>query len=152
MTPERPGSEIDEGLRRRLAAVADGLIPESDGMPAPSSVDIGGHQLDLVLESRPDLSDALRRALDDAEGVDDAVAWLESLRTGAPASYDALVTAVVAGYYMHPEVRRRLGYPGQVAQQVSIDRFPDYMEEGLLERVYERGPIYRPTPPATPGG
>lgn len=23
---------------------------------------------------------------------------------------------------------------------------PDYVEEGLLERVYERGPIYRPTP------
>jgi hypothetical protein len=152
MTPERPGPGIDEGLRRRLAVVADGLIPEGDGMPAPSSVDIGGRQLDLVLESRPDLADDLRRALDASDGVDDAVGWLESLRTEAPPSYDALVTAVVAGYYMHPEVKRRLGYPGQVAQQVSIDRLPDYMEEGLLERVYERGPIYRPTPPATAGG
>jgi hypothetical protein len=29
---------------------------------------------------------------------------------------------------------------------VRPDPFPDYAEEGLLERVYERGPIYRPTP------
>ncbi len=62
-------------------------------------------------------------------------------------AHDALVTAVVAGYYLHPDVRRLLGYPGQVAQEVDIDGFPDYVDEGLLERVYERGPIYRPTPP-----
>ncbi len=64
-----------------------------------------------------------------------------------PAAHDDLVTAVVAGYYMHPDVKRLLGYPGQVPQQVSIDGFPAYLSEGLLERVYERGPIYRPTPP-----
>ncbi len=148
MTEERPGPEIDGGLRGRLAVVADDLIPEGDGMPAPSSLDIGGTQLDLVLASRPDLSGALRRALEAADGVADAAGWLESLRTDDPPSYDALVTVVVAGYYMHPEVMRRLGYPGQVPEEVSVDRFPDYMEEGLLERVYERGPIYRPTPPA----
>ena len=29
---------------------------------------------------------------------------------------------------------------------MSVDAYPDYVDEGLLERVYERGPIYRPTP------
>ena len=38
------------------------------------------------------------------------------------------------------------GYPGQAPQPVSVAGFPDYVNEGLLERVYERGPIYRPTP------
>jgi hypothetical protein len=117
-------------------------------MPAPSSSRHRGKPARSRPRSRPDLADALRLALEAADGVDDAVAWLEALRTDAPSSYDALVTVVVAGYYMHPDVMRRLGYPGQVPQQVSVDRFPDYMEEGLLERVYERGDL----PPDAAGG
>ena len=137
---------IDETLRERLARVADGLIPEAGGMPAPSSVDIGGRQLDVVLGSRPDLAGDLRGALEAAGDVQDPIGWLESLRTEDSAGYEALVTVVVAGYYMHPDVKRLLGYPGQAPQPVSVAGFPDYVNEGLLERVYERGPIYRPTP------
>jgi hypothetical protein len=137
---------VDDALRERLARVADGLIPGVDGMPAPSSVDIGGGQLDAVLTSRPDLDADLGRALAGADAVEDAIAWIEALRAGDPSAYDALVTAVVAGYYLHPEVKRLLGYPGQVPEPVSVDAYPDYVDEGLLERVYERGPIYRPTP------
>lgn len=137
---------IDKTLRERLARVADGLIPKADGMPAPSSVDIGGRQLDVVIGSRPDLAGDLRGALEAADDVKDPIGWLEALRTEDTAGYEALVTVVVAGYYMHPEVKRLLGYPGQVPQQVSVDGFPDYIKAGLLERVYERGPIYRPTP------
>ena len=137
---------MQDGLRERLARIADGLIPEADGMPAPSRIDIGGHQLDVVLASRPDLAEGLTRALAEAGAADDAIAWVEELRARDPDAYDALVTAVVAGYYMHPQVMRLLGYPGQVPQEVSVDGYPAYVDEGLLERVYERGPIYRPTP------
>jgi hypothetical protein len=115
-------------------------------MPAPSSVEIGGSQLDLVLASRPDLEPALLRGLEGAGGVGDVIAWLAALQARDPAAHDALVLAVVAGYYLRPEVQRLLGYPGQVAQEVSVAALPDYVSEGLLERVYERGPIYRPTP------
>jgi hypothetical protein len=139
---------VESDLRERLALVADGLIPAGDGMPAPSSIDIAGRQLDVVLASRPDLLQDLRRSLETATGAEDAIAWVEALRARDPAAYDALVTAIVAGYYMHPEVMRLLGYPGQVPQEVSVDRYPDYVDEGLLERVYERGAIYRPTPGA----
>jgi hypothetical protein len=146
MTPERGAAEIDARLRARLTAVADGLIPAADGMPAASSVDIGGCQLDAVLASRPDLVDDVCRALESAGDVDDAIGWLEALRADDPSGCEALLTAVVGGYYMHPEVKRLLGYPGQVAQPVTVDRLPEYADEGLLERVYARGPIYRPTP------
>jgi hypothetical protein len=144
MTPTDLG--IDVSLRGRLARLADGLIPQTGGMPSPSSVDIGGRQLDVVLASRPDLAAGIRGALEAADEVQDPIGWLEGLRTRDPSAHDALVTAVVAGYYMHPDVKRLLAYPGQVPQVVSIDGFPDYLSEGLLERVYERGPIYRPTP------
>jgi hypothetical protein len=143
-TGTEPG--LDSTLRARLTTIADGLIPSADGMPAPSHVDIGGTQLDVVIRSRPDLVDGVRRALDAADGVKDPISWVETLRTTDAAAYDALVTTIVAGYYMHPEVMRLLGYPGQAGQPVSVAGYPDYLNEGLLERVYERGPIYRPTP------
>lgn len=134
-------------LRTRLARIADGLIPGTEEMPAPGSLDIGGRQLDLVLASRPDLADGLRRALEAAGEADDPIAWVEQLATSDPPAHDALVTVVVAGYYLHPEVQRRLGYPGQVGEVVRVDPYPDFVDEGQLERVLERGPIYRPTPP-----
>jgi hypothetical protein len=140
-------TEIGKPLRARLAQIADGLIPGTEAMPAPSSLDIGGRQLDAVLASRSDLADALRRALKAAGDADDPIAWVERLADADPQAHEALVTAVVAGYYLHPEVQRRLGYPGQVGEAVVADSFPEYVHDGLLERVYERGPIYRPTPP-----
>jgi hypothetical protein len=137
---------FDEALRTRLAQIADGLIPGTEAMPAPSDLGIAGRQLDAVLASRPDLADDLARALHAAE-EGDAIAWLVQLAASDPAAHAALVTAIVAGYYLHPEVQRRLGYPGQVGEEVRADSYPDYAADGLLERVYERGPIYRATPP-----
>lgn len=133
-------------LRERLARLADGLIPGAEGMPAPSALDAGGAQLDLVLAARPDLAPALRRALEQVPKACDAPEWVEALRAADPDAYDALVVAIVGGYYLHPEVQRRLGYPGQAARPLPAAGLPDYVEEGLLERVYERGPTYRPTP------
>ena len=139
-------SAFDEGLRMRLAEIADGLIPGTDAMPSPSSLDIGGAQLDVVLASRPDLAADLARALGAPAG-DDAIALVAVLAGTDPDAHQALVTTVVAGYYLHPEVQRRLGYTGQVGEEVRTEGYPDYVDEGLLERVYERGAIYRATPP-----
>jgi hypothetical protein len=138
---------LGELLRARLVRIADGLIPGTETMPAPGSLDIGGRQLDIVLASRPDLADGVRRALEAAGDADDPLAWVERLAEADPPAHDALVTAIVAGYYLHREVQRQLGYPGQVADVVRADSYPEYVHEGLLERVYERGPIYRATPP-----
>jgi hypothetical protein len=138
---------LDSLLRARLVRIADGLIPGTEEMPAPGSLDIGGRQLDLVLASRPDLADGLRRALEAAGDTGDPIRWVEGLATSDPPAQEALVTVVVAGYYLHAEVQQRLGYPGQTGEVVRIDSYPDFVFEGQLERVLERGPIYRPTPP-----
>jgi hypothetical protein len=134
-------------LRARLVEIADGLIPGTQEMPAPGSLDIAGRRLDLVLASRPDLAEGLGRALEAAGDVDDPIAWAERLATRDPPAHEAIVTVVVAGYYLHPAVQQRLGYPGQVGDVVRVDGYPDFIEEGQLERVLERGAIYRPTPP-----
>jgi hypothetical protein len=137
---------IDDALRARLVGLADGLIPGTDVMPAPGSVDVGGRQLDLVLRARPDLADGVQRALVAAADAGDPLAWVERYAETDPEACHALVTALVAAYYLHPEVQRRLGYAGQVGEEVRPDAYPDYVHEGQLERVLERGPIYRPTP------
>jgi hypothetical protein len=136
---------FEQLLRDRLTQIADGLIPATDEMPAPGEIDIGGRQLDVVLASRPDLADDLRRALETSGS--DPLSHLALLATADPPAHDALVTAVIAGYYLHRDVQRRLGYPGQIGEEVRVDTYPDYAHEGQLERVLERGPIYRPTPP-----
>lgn len=134
-------------LRARFTALADGLIPGTDAMPAPSAVDVGGAGLDAVLASRPDLAADLERALAAAGEVADPIAWVAALAGRDARAHEALVTAVVAAYYLRPEVQARLGYPGQTGVEVVADPYPEYVHDGTLERVLERGPIYRPTPP-----
>jgi hypothetical protein len=45
---------------------------------------------------------------------------------------------------MNPKVRHAIGYAGQTPRP--IDSAPDYLDDGMLESVIRRGPIYRPTP------
>jgi hypothetical protein len=127
-----------------LRACADELIPAAHGMPAAGA--IVDSRVGFVLAARPDLVAPLRTALRPELGGDP----LERLgRLGAePDQLAALQLTIVAGYYTDTDVRRRIGYPGQVAKPVDAYAFPDYVAEGLLDPVIERGPIWRD--PAAP--
>jgi hypothetical protein len=48
------------------------------------------------------------------------------------------VLVMVGGYYHHPDVRRLIGYPGQVARVVLAFDYPDYLTEGLLDHLVEQ--------------
>jgi hypothetical protein len=136
---------VSDQVRRGLEKVGDHLIPEAHGMPAASAMGVGTSQLDTVLSSRPDLAPHLERAFAGAE-LDDVDAFVASLD---PTAYDAVTLAIVAGYYMHPEVHRLIGYPGQVPKDVQRMSEREIYQEGLMDlaqKVIERGPIYRPTP------
>ena len=99
-------------------------------MPAPSSLDIGGRTARRRAGSRGPTWRTTSPARSRRAPGDDAIAWVERLATSDPAAHDALVTAVVAGYYLHPEVQRRLGYPGQIGEEVRADAYPDYVDDG----------------------
>lgn len=131
---------LDPARRTVLGAVADELIPAAHGMPSAGSVlDLG--RIEFVLGARPDLlkplSDALRPGLGDTPR--------ERLRAlvDEPDNLAALQLAVVAGYYSDADVRDRIGYPGQIARPVNAFDYPEYVGEGLVDRVVERGPIWR---------
>jgi hypothetical protein len=136
---------LDEHDRRRLGELADVLIPAGDGMPSASEAGVGGTGLDAVLLARPDLVDGLKRLLA-ATGDAPAAEVISRLRQQDPAGFGLLAEVVPGAYFMNPQVRQRIGYSGQGPRP--IDPRPDYMEDGLLESVLLRGPIYRPTPPA----
>lgn len=139
---------VSETVRKGLETVGDHLIPEAHGMPAASAVEVGRSQLDVVLSSRPDLAPMLERAFADA-ALDDVSGFVSTLAADDPEAYDAMTLAIVAGYYMHPEVHRLIGYPGQVPKDVQRMGEREIYQEGLMDlaqKVIDRGPIYRPTP------
>ena len=148
-------SAFDLGRRAVLRELASHLIPAAHGMPAAGDV-VDDRQLTFVLQARPDLVEALRGALRPELGEDPG-ARLATLAAVEPENAAALQLAVVAGYYTDAAVRAAIGYPGQVAKPMTAFDYPAYIEEGLIDRVLERGPIWRDpeatsTPTARDGG
>src|SRR5262245_46405906 len=134
---------FDATERAVLAALADVLIPEGDGFPPASQSGVAGEGLDQVLSVRPDLAPGLRALLAAAAGRA-ASAFISELQSTDPAGFGLLTELVPGAYFLNPDVRARLGYHGQGPRP--IDPHPDYLDDGLLQSVIGRGPIYRPTP------
>ncbi len=131
--------------RATFAAIADRLIPDAEGMPSASQVGIQDAPLDHVLDLRPELEEDFRRGLRACEGADPATA-IERLNQSDPAALGAIGLIATAAYYMQPRVRELLGYPGQASRPAEPAEEHDYLRDGLLQVVIDRGPIYRPTP------
>ena len=134
---------FDPSQRAVLAGLADVLIPAGDGMPSASAAAVAEQGLNQVLAAVPSLGAGLANVLARAKGREPAEV-VASLAQTDPAAYGILTEVVTAAYFMNPEVRQAVGYAGQVASP--LDPRVDYMENGLLESVIKRGPIYRPTP------
>lgn len=128
--------------RRAFLALADVLLPGNGRLPRASDAGIAdclGQALDL----RSDLEDSVRSVLPRViagEQADEVVGSLDA--AGDLADLFALTSGA---YCMSPTVWTALGYPGQEAREVhdETDSFVD-----LLMPVFDRGPTYRPTPPA----
>jgi hypothetical protein len=154
-TPD-PLAALDPGRRAVFGAVADHLIPAAHGMPSAAAV-VGDDRLRFVLTSRPDLVEPVMAALRPELG-DDLATRLAALQRDEPGELAALQLAIVGGYYTDKRVRDLIGYPGQEAIEVKSWLVPEYIDEGLIDAVISRGPVWRdPTtgmravPEARPG-
>lgn len=123
-----------------LAAIAGQLIPAAHGMPSAAAV-VTEARLTFVLRARPDLLEPLRSALRPELGsnVDERLARLAE----EPTNLAALQLAIVAGYYTDKGVRDLIGYPGQMAIEVKSWQVPEYLEDGLIDAMLARGPVWR---------
>lgn len=137
---------LGDGERKVLALVADTLIPAHPSRPSASGADVPTRWIDVALEARPDLLEPLRSALASLADVspstqaDEVFARLQSLE---PELLAALGTLVGGAYFLNPVVRDAIGYPGQEARTYDVGTDLPYLD--MLERVVDRGPIYRPT-------
>lgn len=127
--------------RALLRTVADHLIPAAHGMPSAAEV-LTDERIRFVLNARPDLAEPIRAALG-AGLAEDPAARVAALAYEDPAALGALQLAIVAGYYTDAHVRELIGYPGQVALSIRSWEVPPYVEEGLIDAVVARGPVWR---------
>ena len=136
-----PEAGLDPDRQATLAGLADHLIPAAHGMPSAAEV-LADARLGFVLRARPDLAGPLDAALRAGLPVDPA-ARLAALERDEPDVLAALLLVIVGAYYTDAGVRERLGYPGQQAIRIQSWKYPQYAEEGLIDQVLARGPIWR---------
>ena len=136
-----PLASLDAAEVATLRAVADRLIPAAGDMPSAAAV-LSDARLRFVLNARPDLLGPLRTALR-LELGDDVAARLDVLGRDEPATLYALQLVIVGGYYTDAQVRDLIGYPGQMAIELRSWEYPAYLEEGLIDAVLARGPVWR---------
>ncbi len=108
----------------------------------PSAADVvTDNRLGFVLRARPDLAKPLKAALR-ADLSEDVTQRLERL-AAEPTNLAALQLAIVGGYYTDRRVRELIGYPGQMAIELRSWEYPAYLDEGLIDAVLARGPVWR---------
>lgn len=142
-TSPAPTADINLG---RLTALADVMLPAAHGMPAVSDIEAVESYLAQVLGWRNDLLQPLVRAVDVLDPSSFTIDRLSALHEEDEDAYVALTTAVAACYYLSPVVRELIGYPGQVAKTYDPFAYTEWVAEGLLDPVVDRGPIWREVP------
>ncbi len=138
-------SMVSDSHRATFAGIADILIPEAEGMPSATQAEVHKEILDRVVELRVDLREAFFRGLNKAKDKDPAEAAQMLNDTDAEA-FGAIGTLASAAYYIQPKIRALIGYPGQENRPADTDAEPEYVTNGMLQEVIDRGAIYRPTP------
>jgi len=129
----------DHAQAARFAMIADCMIPTSGDMPSASDAGVGDLLHRKLARYRPDLVAAIGTILsrDIARSPEDFVRRLE---VEDPPAFLQLFQAVAGAYYLSPEVRSRIGYPGQQAQTLPREGIG---VEDLLEGMLEAPKRYR---------
>ena len=127
--------------RERLAAMADVLIPAgaTSDRRMPSARRAGRRRRDARpcpgVTPRPRTragTGAGRPRSPRARSIPTPGSTLWTARSACPSASPS------RRLLLHPEVRDRIGYPGQLARPVNALDYPEYLTEGLLDTVIER--------------
>lgn len=143
--PEVNQTPEEANWRQRLAAFADALISGGAGLPSASAANVHQSLIDRTLDCRPDLKEMIMGVIG---GAADPADELKRLRTTEPDLFENFASAIAGTYFMNPEVRRLLGYPGAapLRKEPKAGEAEHYLRDGILDPVIQRGPIYRRPP------
>ncbi len=126
--------------RKRLGALARVMIPGGAGQPGAAALGLEGAPVDDVLRIDPTRAGPLRRFLA-LEGPIDTLAGIEALAQHEPDGFEAVSVVLANAYFMHPETRAAIGYPGQEARDASVGL--GEADLALVDVVAGRGPVFR---------
>ncbi|WP_280250053.1 hypothetical protein [Nocardia abscessus] len=140
----RPPRPLDQQQWQGLLRIADCLIPAVGPNPAASEAQDYGRHLELALAARADAFDTIVRVIDEVAGVPDEQlrAALKQLWAEERAAFDPLSSVVAGAYFMTPQVKALIGYPGQHRDPAGLEEAADELGSGILEPVLERGHFY----------
>lgn len=144
MTGHIDNPTLDEAVRTGLATIFDLLLPGTEKLPSGRSIGAHLEWLDRVLEADPRLVAVVIQAGEAASQSDSCS--LDEVAVWVGADLDALIFTLHAAYYMAPEVRAVLGYPGQTRRPISLAKPDEVVSDELLAPVKQRGSVYVPTP------
>ena len=130
---------LDTTQRRLFTELANVILPGNIKQPAARDIGIADEPLDSTLRSRPDLEQNLLEQLKNYQNAtsNDALNFIQSLNI---TELRNLILIACATYYMHPIVKRRIGYSGQ--QAIPLNRGGFGAEELVIEMM-EKPKRYR---------
>ncbi|MGW4350633.1 hypothetical protein ACWELJ_00940 [Nocardia sp. NPDC004582] len=134
----------DDKCRAGAARLADLWFPGSTRSPRMTA--LPGYRALLIraLQANPELSEAFIRTAELAADVDELSA--EVVASWPVDLAEAAFYFLSCTYYMAPEARKAVGYPGQV-RTPSAEATPDQLlDDDLLAPVLALGSTYIPTP------
>lgn len=139
-----PPRELTNDELVALLRIADCLIPASG--PNPKASDAKGYvqYLNLALSARSDVFDAVMSAVAKLAEIADDDLWaaLRRMCSEDKFSFDPLSSVVAGAYFMTPQVKELIGYPGQHRDVAGLEEAANELATGILDPVIERGPIY----------
>lgn len=139
---DRERKPVVGGREDILRRVLNVLMPGGHGMPSAVEVGADSTLLSSALRVRPDLESSLGALLErfsEYSFLNDHQA-LRRISLEEPEVFARATTLLSGAYFMSDEVRSSINYPGQEARRLDED-LSSYLD--MLERVVERGPIYR---------
>ena len=140
----KPPRSLSDSEQNTILRIADTLIPAAG--PNPKASDVGEFlpYLHLALAARRDVFDiviaAVARLRDVADG--DLRNELKAMWANDKDSFDPLSAVIAGAYFMTPQIKELIGYPGQHRDPAGLEDAADELETGILDQVIERGAIY----------
>lgn len=126
---------------QRLLVIAERLIPTISTRVGAGKVEGAERYIERVLIARPDL---LATFESDVCACTDEL--IDEVLTGyevVSAEFERVALIVVGSYYMNPEIRSSISYPGQLSLTFDPMEYVSWISDGLLDQVISRGNRYR---------
>ncbi len=136
---------LDSARIETAWTIADVLVPETDDRPSLKTADPEARWLAVAFAARRDSEHELAVLLDILRGREqsEVEAMLRSLRVEKRYLFDTISSVIAGAYYMTPQVRALIGYPGQEQRPAPLELAADELSDEIFEGAMAYGGAFR---------